>query len=128
MFLFSGSLALAQIAVDPNKDPTSAAAWSGGNTSGQGNFMSNCTPCHGFEGKGDGMLAEALGVEPRNLSDVDFMSSASNDHLFKVIKEGGISVGLTENMIPFNEQMSDEEIWNVVAYLRNDICKCAFDE
>tara|TARA_B100000315_G_scaffold197387_1_gene188730 strand:- start:171 stop:593 length:423 start_codon:yes stop_codon:yes gene_type:complete len=126
LFLFASSLALAQIKVDPNEDPTSAGAWSGGNTSGQGNFMSNCTPCHGFEGKGDGMLAEDLGVKPRNLSDTEFMSAKSDDDLFKVIKEGGASVGLTENMIPFNEQMSDEEIKNVIAYLRSDICKCTF--
>ncbi len=126
LFIFSGSFALAQIKVDPTKDPTDAGAWSAGNTSGQGNFMSNCTPCHGFEGKGDGMLAEELDVKPRDLSDAEIMSSKSDDYLFKVIKEGGTSVGLTENMTPFNEQMSDEEINNVIAYLRSDICKCAF--
>lgn len=126
LLLCSGSVTLAQIKVDPTKDPTGAGAWTAGNASGQGNYMSNCTPCHGFEGKGDGMLAEELDVKPRNLADAKVMSSKTDEHLFKVIKEGGASVGLTENMTPFNEQMSDEEINNVIAYLRSDICKCAY--
>lgn len=125
LFLCSGSVALAQISVSPGEDPTSAGAWSGGNTSGQGNFMSICASCHGYEGKGDGMLAEELDVLPRNLSDPKFMTTKSDDHLFKVIKEGGASVGLSESMAPFNEQLSDEEIKNIIAYLRSDVCKCA---
>lgn len=126
LFLFSGSFALAQISVDPKEDPTSAGAWSGGTASGEGNFMSICTSCHGYEGKGDGMLAEELDVKPRDLSNPKFMTTKSDDHLFKVIKEGGVSVGLSENMTPFNEQISDQEIKNVIAYLRSDICKCAY--
>ncbi len=118
----------AQVKVDPKTDPTSQSAWSGGNTSGQGTFMSLCTSCHGNEGKGNGMLADMLDVKPRDLSDVEFMTSVPDEHLFKVIKDGGASVGLTENMTPFNEQMSDEEIINVIAYLRSDICKCTFTE
>ncbi|MCK5444090.1 MAG: cytochrome c [Rhodospirillaceae bacterium] len=125
LFLCSGSVALAQISVSPGEDPTSAGAWSGGTASGQGNFMSICASCHGYEGKGDGMLAEELDVLPRNLSDPKFMTAKSDDHLFKVIKEGGASVGLSESMAPFNEQLNDEEIKNIVTYLRSDICKCA---
>ncbi|MBF0368677.1 MAG: cytochrome c [Magnetococcales bacterium] len=105
-------------------DPTSQAAWSGGMFSGEGTFQSYCMPCHGFEGKGDGMLSESLGVKPRDLTDVAFMSSKTDAHLFQVIKKGGASVGLTENMTPFEGQLSDQEIKNVVSYLRKSICKC----
>lgn len=109
-----------------NSDPTSAAAWRTGNTSGAGNYMSYCISCHGAEGRGDGVLVENLDVKPRNLSDVTFMSSKPDKHLFKVIKEGGAAVGLTENMTPFMGQLSDEEIGNIIAYLRKEICKCEF--
>lgn len=88
--------------------------------------MSVCASCHGYEGKGDGMLAEELDVRPRDLTNPKFMVTKSDDHLFKVIKEGGVSVGLSESMTPFNEQISDEEIRNVIAYLRSDICKCTY--
>jgi len=83
-------------------------------------------PCHGAGGKGDGMLSEDLDVKPRDLSDPKFMSSKPDEHFFKVIKEGGAAVGLTENMTPFMGQLSDKEIGNVVAYLRKEICKCEF--
>jgi len=109
-----------------NSDPTSAEAWSAGNASGAGNFMSYCMPCHGDAGMGDGMLAESLDVQPRKLTDAKFMSSKSNEHLFKVIKKGGAAVGLTENMTPFEGQLSDEEIENLITYLRAEICKCEY--
>ena len=105
---------------------TSQATWSEGNSSGTGNFQSYCASCHGPEGKGDGMLADILDVKPRNLSDGADIGKKSDAHLFKVIKHGGISVGLSENMTPFNTQMSDKEIKNVIKYVRKDICKCSY--
>ncbi len=128
MLLGTGMFAVSDAGSGQKKDPTSAAAWSAGNTSGAGNFMSYCMPCHGAEGKGDGMLSESLDVKPRNLSDATFMSSKSDEHLFKVIKEGGAANGLTENMIPFMGQLSDEEIGNVISFLRKELCKCEFKE
>ncbi len=110
----------------PKSDPTSAEAWSGGNTSGAGTFMSYCTPCHGDLGDGKGVLSDSLDVKPRNLSDASFLSSKSDEYLFKVIKQGGAAVGLTENMTPFDGQLSDEEIGNVIVYLRKKICKCEY--
>ncbi len=109
-------------------DPTSAEAWSAGNTAGAGNFVSYCVPCHGVEGNGDGVLSESLDAKPRKLSDPKFMSAKTDKHLFTVIKEGGASVGLTENMTPFAGQLSDEEIGNVVVYLRKEICRCEFKQ
>ncbi len=128
LLLGAGMFAMTQANGGQESDPTSAAAWSAGNTSGAGNFMAYCTPCHGAEGKGDGVLAESLDMKPRNLSDAAFMSWKSDKHLFKVIKEGGAAVGLTENMTPFMGQLSDEEIGNVIAYLRKEICQCEFKE
>ncbi len=107
-------------------DPMSQSTWTAGNSSGLGNFQSYCASCHGPEGKGDGMLADILDVKPRNLSDAAIMAAKSDAHLFKVIKDGGASVGLSENMTPFNEQMSDEEIKNVIKYIRSDLCKCTY--
>ena len=126
LLLCGGPLVSAQAASDAAPDPTSQETWSAGNASGQGNFESYCVACHGAEGKGDGVLAESLDVKPRNLSDPAFTATKTDDHLFKTIKEGGASVGLTENMTPFSGQLSDEEIRNVVAYLRQEICKCTY--
>ncbi len=124
----AGMVAMTQASGGQKSDPTSADAWSAGNTSGAGNFMSYCVPCHGAEGKGDGMLSESLDVKPRNLSDAKFMAPKPDKYLFQIVKKGGAAAGLTENMPPFMDQLSDEEIGNVIAYLRKEICRCEFNK
>lgn len=108
-------------------DYTSASAWSEGTASGKGNFEGYCVSCHGPNGQGDGVLAETLDVAPRNLSDKSIMTTRTDDMLFKVIKDGGASVGFSENMMPFNNQLSDKEIRNIINYIRDEICKCKYE-
>ncbi len=126
LLLCGAPLVSAQATGEAEPDPTSQETWSAGTASGHGNYDSYCVTCHGAEGKGDGVLAESLDVKPRDLSDPAFTSSKTDEHLFKTIKQGGATVGLTENMPPFSGQLSDEEIRNVVAYLRQEICKCTY--
>ncbi|MFQ5787131.1 MAG: c-type cytochrome [Thermodesulfobacteriota bacterium] len=89
-------------------------------------FETNCAACHGPEGKGDGPAAAALEPKPRNLGDAEYVSTLSNEHLFKVINVGGASVGLSPIMAAWGGILSENEIWNVIAYLRKDICKCEY--
>lgn len=46
------------------------------------------------------------------------MKTLTDDHLFKVIKEGGVAVGKSQLMPPWGGQLKDPEIWDVVAYIR----------
>ncbi|MCP4998268.1 MAG: cytochrome c [Hyphomicrobiales bacterium] len=126
MIVAVGVFTVNPASAEEKSDPTSATAWSAGNVSGAGNFMSYCLPCHGPEGKGDGVLSESLDVKPRDLSNAGFLAPKPDEYLFKVVKTGGTAVGLTENMPPFVDQLSDEEIVNIVAYLRKEVCKCEF--
>jgi len=106
------------------------ASWSGaeGTKAGKGNFEGYCVPCHGPRGKGDGMLAETLGenIRPRDLSNAELLSTRTDEFLFKVIKDGGKPVGFSEAMMPFGASLSDEEIKNIIAYIRSEICKCRY--
>lgn len=113
---------------DKYKEPdyTSQKAWQGGMQSGSGNFIANCVTCHGPQGKGDGVLADALEVKPGNLSNKSIMSARSDEYLFKVIKQGGISVGLSDSMPLWGTTFSDVEIKNVIQYIRSEICKCKY--
>jgi len=123
----SGAILFSQIA-DAEKEPdyTRQEAWKGGTKSGVGNFMGNCVPCHGPQGKGDGVLAESLDVKPRDLSDKSMLSARTDNFLFGVIRNGGASVGLSESMTPWGTTLSDEEIRNIVKYIRTEICKCQY--
>ncbi|MGB7290743.1 MAG: cytochrome c [Thermodesulfobacteriota bacterium] len=89
-------------------------------------FQANCAACHGPEGKGDGAAAAALDPKPRNLSDADYVSTLSNEHLLKVITEGGASVGKSPMMAAWGGILSENDILNVIAYVRKDICKCEY--
>lgn len=128
--LFSASIYLSAPAVsqaaDKEPDYTSQKAWQGGMQSGSGNFIANCITCHGAQGKGDGVLADALAVKPRDLSNKALLSLRSDEYLFKVIKLGGKSVGLSDSMPLWGTTFSDVEINNVIKYLRSEICKCKY--
>jgi cytochrome c oxidase cbb3-type subunit III len=91
---------------------------------GKETFNTTCASCHGTEGKGDGVAAAALDPKPRDLSDAAYVSTLTDEHIFKVVKEGGASVGKSVLMPPWGGVLSDDKIWDVIAYIRNDICKC----
>lgn len=77
-----------------------------------------CASCHGNTGKGDGPAAAALPTKPRSLADSTYMNTLTDQHLFKVIKEGGASVGKSPLMPAFGGQLDDRQIRNVVAHVR----------
>ncbi len=98
--------------------PASFAAKKGDPKAGQKTYNTLCTACHGMSGKGDGPAAAALPVKPKNLADAKYMNTLTDEHLFKVIKEGGTSVGLSPLMAPWGGQIDDQGIWDVAAYIR----------
>jgi hypothetical protein len=61
-------------------------------------WQMRCTPCHGAAGKGDGAAAAALNPKPRDFSLADWQKSVTDEHVEKVIVEGGQSVGLSMMM------------------------------
>ncbi len=89
-------------------------------------FDTKCASCHGSTGKGDGPAAAALPTKPRDLSDASYVSTLTDDHIFKTVKEGGAAVGKSPLMPPWGSVLSEEDIWNVVAYIRSEICKCEY--
>lgn len=103
-----------------------SAAEKGDAAKGKETFQTTCAACHGAEGKGDGVAAAALDPKPRNLSDAAYVSTLTDEHLYKVISEGGAAVGLSPMMAAWGGTLSEQDIWNVIAYIRQDICKCLY--
>jgi len=96
----------------------------GDSAKGKESFNQICAMCHGETGKGDGVASASLDPKPRDLSSGEYVSTLTDEHIFKVIKEGGESVGKSNLMPAWGAVLSDDKIWDVVAYLRADICKC----
>lgn len=90
-------------------------------------FAQNCTPCHGQDGTGGGPTAAALDPKPRDLTDAAYVSTLSTEHLHKVISGGGLAVGKSPAMPAWSTSLSDEDIGDVISYIRVDLCKCEFE-
>ena len=77
-----------------------------------------CASCHGIEGHGDGPAAAALNPTPARHTDTAYMDSLSDDHLFLVVQKGGTAVGKSAMMTASEGLLTDEQIWDVVAFMR----------
>jgi mono/diheme cytochrome c family protein len=77
-----------------------------------------CSSCHGATGKGDGPASAALTPKPQNHADGKHMNALTDKYLFDIIKGGGASVGKSPLMPPWGTQLKDQDIRNVVAYIR----------
>lgn len=77
-----------------------------------------CVSCHGWQGQGDGPNAIEMDPRPRPLTKGDYMNKRTNVQLFGVIKGGGTAVELADAMPAWGNVLQDQDIWNVVAFLR----------
>ena len=82
-------------------------------------FVRFCSKCHGNDGKGDGPQADALTTKPRDFTDCARMKAISDDTVFTAIKEGGEAVKLSKDMPAWKDGMEDDEIHDLVAYVRS---------
>jgi cytochrome c oxidase cbb3-type subunit 3 len=81
-----------------------------------------CMKCHGTDGQGDGAAAATLATKPRNFTDCATMGKITDETLFNAIKNGGASVGLSKDMQAWSTGFADDEIHDLVAYVRT-FCK-----
>jgi len=85
---------------------------------GKADYQTYCASCHGATGGGDGPVGQALDPRPAKHSDGNYMNPLTDDYLFKVIKFGGASVGKSQMMAPLGGALSDQQIRNVIAFVR----------
>jgi mono/diheme cytochrome c family protein len=78
-------------------------------------FLNYCTTCHGVNADGLGRAAKIYNPKPANLR-----ASMMND-MYKemIIRRGGKAMGRSEFMPPWGEELTDEQIRDVLTYLRS---------
>lgn len=89
------------------------------------NYRTYCVQCHGSQGNGKGVNIRDMSVQPRDHTDAKAMSGRSDADLFKVVKEGGLSIDKSVLMPPWGDTLSDDEIRDMVQHLRT-LCKCKY--
>jgi cytochrome c oxidase cbb3-type subunit III len=85
-------------------------------------FKIYCARCHGDDGKGDGPAASGLSTKPQDFQDCAAMAKKTDANLFKAIKDGGASVGLPADMPAWGMGLNDDQIHQLIAYIRT-FCK-----
>lgn len=79
---------------------------------GQVLFNTNCTMCHGLQGRGNGPVAPAYAPQPADLTAPRIQSLTDGDIFLRITN--GFST-----MPSFRKQLEPDERWNVVNYVRS---------
>lgn len=87
------------------------------------NYDTYCVQCHGINRNGRGINSRDMSVQPRDHSDAKGMGDIPDEEIFRVIKEGGLAVNKSVLMPAWGNVMNDDEIKELVAYLRH-VCNC----
>lgn len=87
---------------------------------GKSSYTTNCVPCHGEKGAGDGIAAAALNPKPRNFATEAFKNGNKPDQVFQTVTKG--LTGTT--MAPF-AHLPEEERWAVTHYVLKTFVKGA---
>ena len=101
----------AEVGIQDNPIATSEESVAAGRTI-YGRF---CRSCHGQRADGRGMAAPP-GSRPANLIDAEWDYGSSDAEIFKVLKEG---IPPKYDMDAWEGRISDDDMWNVINYLRD---------
>ena len=78
-------------------------------------YAHHCVTCHGTNADGNGRSARLYTPRPANLR-----ASDKNDaYLALIVRMGGEKIGRSPKMPPWGEELSDEQIHDVVAFVRS---------
>jgi len=76
-------------------------------------FQNYCVLCHGEQGKGDGRAAKLHTPRPFNLT----TSTAPRYYIADTVRKGGEAMGRGKGMPPWGDQLTDEQVNDVLNHL-----------
>ena len=92
------------------RDSKDAAIFRGGLV-----YANYCVTCHGINADGNGRAARLHNPRPANLRGSD-----KNDaYVGLIVRRGGEAIGRSQGMPPWGEELTDEQIKDVVAFVRS---------
>ena len=78
-------------------------------------FFNYCVTCHGPNADGNGRAAKLYDPRPANLR----ASDKNLQYMRLIVRNGGKALGRSEFMPPWGEELTDEQIDDVTAYLQS---------
>lgn len=85
---------------------------------GQAPYVKYCLSCHGKLGDGRGPAGRQLNPKPADYTDPVRMKGMSDYYLYTIVREGAYVVGKSPLMAPWKAVLKDQEIRDVVTYIR----------
>ena len=79
-------------------------------------YLRECASCHGRRGLGDGDAGKGLSPSPALLAFLQKRPMAIDAYLMWSVAEGGKPLG--SDMPAFKDELSEDEIWRIVTYMR----------
>ena len=80
------------------------------------NWENHCTKCHGADGKGQTKPGKKLQV--KDYTDARVQAEMKDEEMLKIIADGAFEKG-KEKMKAYKDELSAEEIKELVAYVRS---------
>ena len=86
---------------------------------GETTYKTMCAPCHGDKGKGDGAAAATLNPKPADFTDPARAASATDEYIYKMVKDGGAANGKSPLMVAWGPVLGDDaKVRDVAAFVR----------
>jgi mono/diheme cytochrome c family protein len=92
------------------RDSRDAAVFRGGLV-----YANYCVTCHGINADGNGRAARLHNPRPANLR----ASDKNDEYIRLIVIKGGEAMGRSPKMPPWAEELTDEQITDVVAFVRS---------
>ncbi len=89
---------------------------------GKALYEKYCWVCHGETGHGDGPIAQSVGrfgPTPLDFTNEKLMATRSDIDLYFAILGGGEAINKSRYMPAWGDSLSEQEIWDLVAYIRS---------
>lgn len=92
------------------KDSHDAAVFRGGVV-----YANYCVTCHGVTADGNGRAARLYDPRPANLR----ASDKNDTYVELIVRRGGEAIGRSPKMPPWGEELTDEQISDLVMFVRS---------
>jgi mono/diheme cytochrome c family protein len=73
-------------------------------------FTTDCAPCHGANGAGNGPRSQEFSPRPRNFQDPEWQREMTDEYLRDVVVKGGAAVGRSEQMPAYPQLAEQPEV------------------
>lgn len=86
---------------------------------GRAVYQRSCVICHGAKGDGQGVAARSVTVRPANFTNAREMAKVPDREIYLAIRDGGVSIGRSAQMLAFRGILKEQEILDVATFVRS---------